>query len=163
MLQYLFLPSRSISYSKILSCPPWHLDGRSLSIYGSQCQIWKTFTTILRQSIGQIRISPKRGKCTWNSNLQTKCRKERRSNVFKFSDGYKSTMDWCNVYLAPQALSKYIYLSPPLIVPTTSTELGQTIARCESLRVLLHYVEWDRIVTLAGSKSGLRATLSYLT
>jgi hypothetical protein len=32
-------------------------DGRSLSIYGSQCQIWKTFTTILRQSI-QIRISP---------------------------------------------------------------------------------------------------------
>ena len=32
-------------------------DGRSLSIYGSQCQIWKTFTTILRQLI-QIRISP---------------------------------------------------------------------------------------------------------
>jgi hypothetical protein len=122
----------------------------------------KLLLRYVRQSI-QIRISPKRGKCTWNSNLQTKCRKERRSNVFKFSDGYKSTMDWCNVYLAPQALSKYIYLSPPLIVPTTSTELGQTIARCESLRVLLHYVEWDRIVTLAGSKSGLRATLSYLT
>ena len=27
---------------------------------------------------------------------------------------------------------------------------------------LLHYVEWDRFVTLAGSKSGLRLTLSYL-
>ena len=27
---------------------------------------------------------------------------------------------------------------------------------------LLHYVEWDRFVTLAGSKSGLRVTLSYL-
>ena len=27
---------------------------------------------------------------------------------------------------------------------------------------LLHYVEWDRFVTLAGSKSGLRVTISYL-
>ena len=27
---------------------------------------------------------------------------------------------------------------------------------------LLHYVEWDRFVTLAGSKSELRVTLSYL-
>ena len=27
---------------------------------------------------------------------------------------------------------------------------------------LLHYVEWDRFVTLAGSKSRLRVTLSYL-
>ena len=27
---------------------------------------------------------------------------------------------------------------------------------------LLHYVEWNRFVTLAGSKSGLRVTLSYL-
>ena len=27
---------------------------------------------------------------------------------------------------------------------------------------LLHYVEWDRFVTLACSKSGLRVTLSYL-
>ena len=26
----------------------------------------------------------------------------------------------------------------------------------------LPYVEWDRFVTLAGSKSGLRVTLSYL-
>ena len=50
-------------------------NGRSLSIYGSECQIWKTFTTmkftsmlLIWQSI-QIRISPKRGKCTWNSNL----------------------------------------------------------------------------------------------
>jgi hypothetical protein len=115
---------------------------------------------IVRQSI-QIRISPKRGKCTWNSNLWTKCWTERRSHVFKFSDGYKSTMDWCSVYLTPQALSKYNYLSPPLIFPTTSTELGQKTAQCESLRALLHYVEWDRI--FAGSKSGLRVTLSYLS
>ena len=28
-------------------------------------------------------------------------------------------MDWCSVYLTPQALPKYIYLSPPLIFPTT--------------------------------------------
>jgi hypothetical protein len=35
-------------------------------------------------------------------------------------------------------------------------------ARCESLRALLPYVEWDRFVTLAGSKSTLRVTLSYL-
>jgi hypothetical protein len=45
-------------------------------------------------------------------------------------------------------------------LPTTSTELGQKTARCESLRALLHYVEWDRI--FAGSKRGLRVTLSYL-
>jgi hypothetical protein len=28
-------------------------------------------------------------------------------------------MDWCSVYLTPQGLLKYIYLSPPLIFPTT--------------------------------------------
>ena len=89
----------------------------------SQCQIWKTFTTILRQSI-QIRISPKRGKCTWNSNVQTKCRTERKFHAFKFSDGYKSTMNWCSVYLTPQGLPKYIYLSPPLIFPTTYNGIG---------------------------------------
>ena len=27
---------------------------------------------------------------------------------------------------------------------------------------LLHYVEWDRFINLAGNKSGLRVTLSYL-
>ena len=67
-------------------------------------------------------------------------------------------MDWCSVYLTSQALTKYIYLSPPLIFPTISTELGQKTARCESLRVLLHYVEWDRFVTLNGAQAewGLR-------
>jgi hypothetical protein len=39
----------------------------------------------------------------------------------------------------------------------------QKTARCESLRALLPYVEWDRFVTLAGSKSGLRVTSSYLS
>jgi hypothetical protein len=29
-------------------------------------------------------------------------------------------MDWCSVYLTPQGLPKYIYLSLPLIFPTTS-------------------------------------------
>ena len=38
-------------------------------------------------------------------------------------------MDWCSAYLTPQALSKYIYLSPPLIFPTTSTELEQKTSR----------------------------------
>jgi hypothetical protein len=28
-------------------------------------------------------------------------------------------MDWCGVYLTPEGLPKYIYLSPPLIFPTT--------------------------------------------
>ena len=28
-------------------------------------------------------------------------------------------MNWCSVYLTPQGLPKYIYLSPPLIFPTT--------------------------------------------
>ena len=89
-------------------------DGRSLFIYGSECQIRKTLLWCI-----QIRISPKQGKCTWNSNFQTKCRTERRFHAFKFSDGCMSTMDWCSIYLTPQGLPKYIYLSPPLIFPTT--------------------------------------------
>jgi hypothetical protein len=64
---------------------------------------------------------------------QTKCS---QSRGVAFSDGYKSTMDWCSVYLTPQALSKYIYLSPPLIFPTTLTELGQKTARCEPLPLI---------------------------
>jgi hypothetical protein len=28
-------------------------------------------------------------------------------------------MYWCSIYLTPQGLPKYIYLSPPLIFPTT--------------------------------------------
>jgi hypothetical protein len=44
-----------------------------------------------------------------------------------------------------------------------STELGEKTARCESLRALLPYVEWDRFITLPGSQSGLRVTLLYLT
>ena len=122
----------------------------------------KLLLRCLRQSI-QIRISPKRGKCTWNSNLKTKCQTERRFHAFKFSDGYKSTMDWCSVYLTPQALPKYIYLSPPLIFPTTSTELGQKTARCESLWALLHYVEWDRMVTLTGAQAEGYVIVSKLT
>ena len=48
------------------------------------------------------------------------------------------------------------------LIPALPTELGQKTARCESLRALFPYVEWNRFVTLAGSKSRLRVTLSYL-
>ena len=57
---------------------------------------------------------------------------------------------------------KYIYLSPLLIFPTTYNGIRTKNARCESLRALLPYVEWDRFVTLAGGKSEMRVTLSYL-
>jgi hypothetical protein len=63
----------------------------------------------------------------------------------------KRKLKYCSIFLTSQALPKYIYLSPPLIFPTTSTELGQKTTRCESFRVLLHYVEWDRFVTLNGA------------
>jgi hypothetical protein len=54
-------------------------------------------------------------------------------------------MDWCNAYLTPQALSKYIYLSPPLFLPTTSTELEQKTARwitpgSAPLRIWMHEI-----------------------
>jgi hypothetical protein len=71
-------------------------------------------------------------------------------------------MDWCSVYLTPQGWLKYIYLSPLLIFPTTYNGIRTKNARCESLRALLPYVEWDRFVTLAGGKSEMRVTLSYL-
>ena len=62
-----------------------------------------------------------------------------------------------------EALPKYIYLSPPLIFPTTYNGIRtKKNIRCESLRALLPYAEWDQFVTLAGSNSGLRVTLSYL-
>jgi hypothetical protein len=75
-------------------------------------------------------------------------------------DWYKSTMDWCSVCLTPQALPRYIYLSPPLIFPTTSTELGQKkhpvwiTPGVASLRWMgpNRNPRW--------SKSGLRVTLS---
>ena len=53
-------------------------------------------------------------------------------------------MDWCSVYLTPQDLPKYIYLSPPLIysnhlqqgfqsgpVPSTFTRLRSCIVPAE--------------------------------
>jgi hypothetical protein len=60
----------------------------------------------------------------------TKWQTERRLHSFKFSDRYKSTMDWCSVYLTPQALPKYIYLPDtrydnvtlsPLLLPARVT------------------------------------------
>ena len=33
-------------------------------------------------------------------------------------------MNWCSVYLTPQGLPKRIYLSPPLIFPTTYNGIG---------------------------------------
>ena len=43
---------------------------------------------------------------------------------------------------------------------TTYAKRKLKYSRSENVN-LLHYVEWDRFVTLAGSKSGLRVTLSY--
>ena len=111
-------------------------------------------------------------------------------------------MDWCSVYLTPEGLPKYIYLSPPLICPTTYNGIRTKNRpvwitpgavpihwigpirnpRCEQKRtegyvivsnVYLEvrerrghiFFEWNKclwFVTLAGSKSGLRVTLSYL-
>jgi hypothetical protein len=71
----------------------------------------------------QIRISAKRGKCTWNSNLQTKCRTERRFHALKFSDGYKSTMDWCSIYLTPSCNN---------VAPMTNLCLGRATTRSHS-------------------------------
>ena len=87
---------------------------------------------------------------------------DRRFLAFTFSDGYKSTMDWCSVYLTPQGLPKYIYLSPLLIFSTTYNGIRTKNAQCESLQALLPCFEWDRFVTLIWSKSGLRVVLSYL-
>ena len=73
-------------------------------------------------------------------------------------------MDWCSVYLTPQGLPKYIYLSPLLIFPTTSNGIRtKKNAQCESLRALLQYVEWDRFVTLTGAQAewGLRYSIYY--
>ena len=56
-----------------------------------------------------------------------------------------------NLFKPTQGLPKYIYLSPPLIFPTTYNGI-----RTKNRPV------WDRFVTLAGSKSGLRVPLSYL-
>ena len=60
-------------------------------------------------------------------------------------------MDWCNVYLTPQGLPKYIYLSPPLIFPTTYNGIRTKNRPVWFTPALLPYVEWDRFVTLAGS------------
>jgi hypothetical protein len=139
-------------------------DGRSLSIHGSECQIWKPllrcFTYVLLRLI-QIRISPKRGKCTWNSNLWTKCRTERRFHAFKFSDGYKSTMDWCSVYLTPQGLAKYMYLSPPLIFPTTCNGI-RTKNRPVWITPGAAPIRWMEPIRNPRCTSGLKVTLSYL-
>ena len=120
--------------------------------------VYEFTSMLLIWQLIQIRISPKRGNCTWNSSLYAKCRTERRFHAIKFSDGYKPTMDWCSVYSTPQSLPKYIYFSPPLIFLTTyngirtKTPLGVNHFR------MLHYVKWDRIVTLTGAQAdwGLR-------
>jgi hypothetical protein len=70
--------SWNIHLTKILICSHtlnmepyvYSRDGWSPSIYGSECQIWKALLRIVRcvlLRLIQIRISPKRGKCTWNS------------------------------------------------------------------------------------------------
>jgi hypothetical protein len=54
-----------------------------------------------------------RSHSTYGSKLKFSWSEYFNCHAFKFSDGYKYTMDWCSVYLTPQGLPKYIYLSPP--------------------------------------------------
>ena len=71
-------------------------------------------------------------------------------------------MDWCSVYLTPQGLPKYIYLSPPLIFPTTYNEI-RTKNRPVWITPGAAPLSWtgpNR--NPRWSKSGLRVTLSYL-
>jgi hypothetical protein len=82
---------RKLKYSlnenfNLLPYVEWDRFQRRISMPNME-NFYYDFTMILRQSI-QIRISPKRGKCTWNSNLYAKCRTERRFHALKFSDGY---------------------------------------------------------------------------
>ena len=68
VLQYLFLPSRSIQYSKIVSCPPQHLTytlvmGGANPYMDLNAKYEKRYYDVLLRLI-QIRISPKQGKCT---------------------------------------------------------------------------------------------------
>jgi hypothetical protein len=46
---------------------------------------------------------------------------------------YLKIVDWCSVYLTPQALPKYIYLSPPLIFPTFKGTEGYVIVSRENV------------------------------
>ena len=52
-------------------------------------------------------------------------------------------MDWCSVYSTPQALPKYIYLSPPLIFPTTYNGIRAKNRPVWITSGLLHYVKWE--------------------
>jgi hypothetical protein len=64
----------------------------------------------------------------------------------------------CNetsVFVLPHILSHFFCIS----LTSLFTEFPAIIIFALSC---LPYVEWDRFVTLAGSKSGLRVTLSYL-
>ena len=49
-------------------------------------------------------------------------------------------------------LNIFIFYPRSFFQPLT-TELGHKTARCESIRALLHYVKWDRIVTLTGAQA----------
>jgi hypothetical protein len=100
-------------------------DGRSLSIYGiwmheifflsdilfTSCYFTCTCLVLEISLFGLIVVKHRSESFSYLAF--------RSIYAFKFSDGYKSTMDWCSVYLALQGLPKYIYLSSPLIFPTT--------------------------------------------
>jgi hypothetical protein len=80
----------------------------------------------------------------------------------QISDGYKSTMDWCSVYLTPQGLPKYIYLSPPLIFPTTYNGI-RTKNRPVWITPSAARIRWmGPIRNPNWSTSGMRVTSSYL-
>jgi hypothetical protein len=53
-------------------------------------------------------------------------------------------MDWCSVYLAPQCLPKYIYLSPPLIFPMLKCNKNNYVYKKTIIIIKLTDISLDR-------------------
>ena len=72
-------------------------------------------------------------------------------------------MDWCSVYVTPQGLPKYIYLSPPLIFPTTYNGI-RTKNRPVWITPGAAPIRWTGSIRNPHweQKNGMRVTLSYL-
>ena len=68
-------------------------------------------------------------------------------------------MDWCSVYLTPQGLPKYIYLSPPLIFPTTYNGI-RTKTRTVWITLGAAPIHW--IGPIRNPRWEQKVTLSYL-
>jgi hypothetical protein len=126
---FLFL---CLQFPAVPYCCP-QMEKNKLALQNMEIKIWNEFTGYWCANTGigrydNVTLSP----------LMLPARVTNRSH----STYGKSTMDWCNVYLTPQGLPKYIYLSPPLIFPTTFNGI-RTKNRPVSIRNLLsvrHFV-----------------------